>query len=349
MGFRVRKSISLGKGVRINLGKDGVSSVSFGKRGAPHVTVGKRGTYVGASIPGTGISYSHKISDNKHAKTSSSGSSAKSHGKHSAEPMYAVTSEEQIPIVPTSETYRGSHQTNASAASEPSSSTGPSNGGAGKPPVNTSQGGRTSSGKQPGKWKRRITLVIVALIAFCIGSITVDPTASTQYHDLQLQLTEQQRQNDTLKKQINDLDQQLEDIQNLKNQLDQQKTEQDKRQQEQDERQSQLDAREKNIAQREEAKKQAQEQAVQAAQKAQAEQQAQVEAQAQAQAQAAQQAQAQAQQAQPQAPQQNQAVSSGLAHGGAFCSPAGATAQSDRSSSILTCRTASDGRLRWMR
>lgn len=32
MGFRIRKSISLGKGVRVNLGKKGVSSVSFGKR-----------------------------------------------------------------------------------------------------------------------------------------------------------------------------------------------------------------------------------------------------------------------------------------------------------------------------
>ena len=40
----------MGKGVRINLGKDGISSVSFGRRDASHVTVGKRGTYVGASI-----------------------------------------------------------------------------------------------------------------------------------------------------------------------------------------------------------------------------------------------------------------------------------------------------------
>ena len=44
MGFRIRKSISLGKGMRVNLGKNGISSVTFGKRGAPHVTVGKRGT-----------------------------------------------------------------------------------------------------------------------------------------------------------------------------------------------------------------------------------------------------------------------------------------------------------------
>ena len=44
MGFRIRKSISLGKGLRLNLGKSGVTSVTMGKRGAPHVTVGKGGT-----------------------------------------------------------------------------------------------------------------------------------------------------------------------------------------------------------------------------------------------------------------------------------------------------------------
>lgn len=65
MGFRIRKSVSLGKGMRVNLGKNGISSVTFGKRGAPHVTVGKRGTYVGASVPGTGISYNHKIAGQK--------------------------------------------------------------------------------------------------------------------------------------------------------------------------------------------------------------------------------------------------------------------------------------------
>ncbi len=35
MGFRIRKSISLGKGLRLNLGKSGVTSVTMGKRGAP--------------------------------------------------------------------------------------------------------------------------------------------------------------------------------------------------------------------------------------------------------------------------------------------------------------------------
>lgn len=51
MGFRIRKSISLGKGLRLNLGKSGVTSVTMGKRGAPHVTVGKGGTRFGTPLP----------------------------------------------------------------------------------------------------------------------------------------------------------------------------------------------------------------------------------------------------------------------------------------------------------
>ena len=42
MGFRIRKSISFGKGFRVNLGKSGITSVTFGKRGAPHITTGRR-------------------------------------------------------------------------------------------------------------------------------------------------------------------------------------------------------------------------------------------------------------------------------------------------------------------
>ncbi|MBW3090164.1 DUF4236 domain-containing protein [Bifidobacterium sp. 82T25] len=62
MGFRIRKSISLGKGIRLNLGKNGITSVSFGKRGTPHVTVGKNGTRFGTPvIPGTGISYETRL------------------------------------------------------------------------------------------------------------------------------------------------------------------------------------------------------------------------------------------------------------------------------------------------
>lgn len=62
MGFRIRKSIRLGKGLRLNLGKSGVTSVTMGKRGASHVTVGKGGTRFGTPIiPGTGISYETRL------------------------------------------------------------------------------------------------------------------------------------------------------------------------------------------------------------------------------------------------------------------------------------------------
>jgi hypothetical protein len=57
MGLRIRKSISLGKGVRLNVGKSGVG-VSFGTRGLRYSinSSGRRTTTVG--IPGTGLSYS---------------------------------------------------------------------------------------------------------------------------------------------------------------------------------------------------------------------------------------------------------------------------------------------------
>lgn len=57
MGLRVRKSISIGKGVRLNFGKTGVG-VSFGGRGMRYSihSSGRKTATVG--IPGSGISYS---------------------------------------------------------------------------------------------------------------------------------------------------------------------------------------------------------------------------------------------------------------------------------------------------
>ena len=353
MGFRIRKSISLGKGVRVNLGKNGISSVTVGKRGAPHVTVGKRGTYVGTSIPGTGISYSQKIS----GKKSSASKPAKNKTKASS-----LTATAQLPITtqrleaPASPSFSGTGNTaqtnkqtiprtevtSSNVAKPKGTNTSPN--GTNTPP---SGGNHAKTPKQPGSWKRWIVIIIVAIVALAIGNMmSADPTQSNQYKELQQQLTSQKKQNGKLQQQVDELNRKLDDIQDLKDQLEQQKAEQDsqqkqldqqkseqeqkqqeqdQKQQEQDQRQTQLDEREKNIAQREEAKKQAQEQQL---------------------AQVAQQQQSQTTQSQSQSPA---ATSLGRAHGGAFCSPAGATAQSDRSTSILTCRTASDGRLRWMR
>ena len=68
MGFRFRKSIKIAPGVRINLTKKGVSSVSVGKRGAT-VNVGKKGTRGTVGIPGSGLSYSSYKSHNKSKAT----------------------------------------------------------------------------------------------------------------------------------------------------------------------------------------------------------------------------------------------------------------------------------------
>jgi len=53
MGFRFRKSISLGKGSRLNIGKKGLG-LSTGTKGA-RVGIGSKGAYTSFSIPGTGL------------------------------------------------------------------------------------------------------------------------------------------------------------------------------------------------------------------------------------------------------------------------------------------------------
>jgi Protein of unknown function (DUF4236) len=57
VGFRFRRSIKILPGIRINLGKRGVST-SIGVRGA-HVTFGRNGTRTTVGLPGTGLSYTH--------------------------------------------------------------------------------------------------------------------------------------------------------------------------------------------------------------------------------------------------------------------------------------------------
>ncbi|TCB79332.1 DUF4236 domain-containing protein [Acinetobacter sp. ANC 3781] len=57
MGFNFRKSFKIAPGVRLNVTKKGVSSVSVGGKGA-RVNIGKKGTKSTISAPGTGFSYS---------------------------------------------------------------------------------------------------------------------------------------------------------------------------------------------------------------------------------------------------------------------------------------------------
>jgi hypothetical protein len=55
MGFRFRRSIRILPGIRLNIGKRGVST-SIGVRGA-HVTFGRTGTRTTVGLPGSGLSY----------------------------------------------------------------------------------------------------------------------------------------------------------------------------------------------------------------------------------------------------------------------------------------------------
>ncbi|QNH52285.1 DUF4236 domain-containing protein [Acinetobacter venetianus] len=64
MGFNFRKSFKIAPGIRLNVGKKGISSVSIGGKGA-RVSVGKKGTRSTVGIPGTGLSYSSFNSNKK--------------------------------------------------------------------------------------------------------------------------------------------------------------------------------------------------------------------------------------------------------------------------------------------
>lgn len=108
MGFRIRKSISLGKGLRLNLGKSGVTGVTMGKRGAPHVTVGKGGTRFGTPvIPGTGISYETRL-DKPSKKTRRKNTTMNRQqgpvpmpaGRATPMPQQAAMPTQQMPIIP---------------------------------------------------------------------------------------------------------------------------------------------------------------------------------------------------------------------------------------------------------
>lgn len=71
MGLRFRKSVRLGKGARINLGKRG-ASLSLGGKGGT-VNLSGRGIRSTAGIPGTGISYSASSGKGRRRKSSGAG------------------------------------------------------------------------------------------------------------------------------------------------------------------------------------------------------------------------------------------------------------------------------------
>ncbi|AXV67730.1 DUF4236 domain-containing protein (plasmid) [Pseudoalteromonas lipolytica] len=58
MGFR--KSIKVGKGVRVNIGKKGISSLSLGGKGLT-LNASEKGIRATGSIPGSGISHAKVV------------------------------------------------------------------------------------------------------------------------------------------------------------------------------------------------------------------------------------------------------------------------------------------------
>ncbi|TGU85324.1 DUF4236 domain-containing protein [Acinetobacter pittii] len=58
MGLNFRKSLKIAPGVRLNITKKGVSSVSLGAKGA-RINVGKKGTKTTIGVPSTGLTYSN--------------------------------------------------------------------------------------------------------------------------------------------------------------------------------------------------------------------------------------------------------------------------------------------------
>ena len=73
VGFNFRKSFKIAPGVKLNISKKGISSISAGVKGA-RMNVGKRGTRTTVGLPGTGLSYSshksHKKSNNDYDESS---------------------------------------------------------------------------------------------------------------------------------------------------------------------------------------------------------------------------------------------------------------------------------------
>lgn len=78
MAFRFRRSVQLIPGLRVNLGKRGVS-LSAGMRGA-NVTLGRGGLFANTGLPGTGLSVRSKIAGAETVSANSRKSSARGGG-----------------------------------------------------------------------------------------------------------------------------------------------------------------------------------------------------------------------------------------------------------------------------
>lgn len=71
MGWKFRRSIKILPGVRVNIGKKGITSTTIGRRGAS-VNIGKKGAHANVGLRGTGLSYRSKIASFDNEENSSS-------------------------------------------------------------------------------------------------------------------------------------------------------------------------------------------------------------------------------------------------------------------------------------
>ena len=410
MGFRIRKSISLGKGLRLNLGKSGVTSVTMGKRGAPHVTVGKGGARFGTPIiPGTGISYETRLDKpSKTARRKNTTMSSKKEPEYT--PSTLPTPTQQLPTT-SEQPMEVLAPTEVMQQPPATPTTPPQDGGNGR-----KNGGHGSHGAKKPWYKRWWGITIIVLLAIGVigyiftpskpipntvgqtvsearttlekdGFKTITVTPDTKGKDKKWKVEKQtpeagqkektsttitltvKRDNSDLPdivqkgmmldKAINALSDEGYTGSDYKIESDSGKSvilysnweilsadngvirvhnkaadEEAARKAEEEKKKAEEEAAQKA----EEEKKAAEEQARQ-----QAEQQAQQQAAAE---EAARQAQQQAEQQQAQ--QQTAPPSIGTVRGGSFCSSEGSTGTSS-AGNILTCRVASDGRLRWMK
>lgn len=99
MGFRFRKSVKLGKGVKLNLGRKSAGISVGGKRGGVSVN-SRSGARARVSIPGTGISNSAKLSGGKKSKSPFRKTSKRGAVAHTTQMANAKTAEAVRPKNP---------------------------------------------------------------------------------------------------------------------------------------------------------------------------------------------------------------------------------------------------------
>jgi hypothetical protein len=95
MGLKFHKRIKIAPGVKINITPKGISSVSLGGKGAT-VNLGKKGINATASIPGTGLSYTHKLSGGINSKKSVSEPQALTTDQLNIEPKKNVEAQRKV-------------------------------------------------------------------------------------------------------------------------------------------------------------------------------------------------------------------------------------------------------------